>query len=153
MKTLIVSIISVMTLILCFSACGTPTNDAPPWPDTPEPDPLSGVYSGQYGTLTFNGDGRSVTADFKGKAEEIIPDGEYSYVFLWNVGGEVRYDIASDFRLFRGDDYWQFGSYGGLPDTFEISYYYSNISQYEDVDLSMTFERLPEDGQTEREGQ
>lgn len=149
MRRILIFALFALTVVL-FS-CGTPTNDAPPWPDTPEPDPLSGVYSGEYGTLTFNGDGRTVTVDLNGQAEAIIPDGDYSYVFLWNHGGKVRYDIASDFRIFNGDDYWMFGKYGGLPDQFEISYYYSNISPYEDSDLYMTFERLTEEARTEQE--
>ena len=146
-------IFALIALSIVLSSCGTPNNDAPPWPDTPEPEPLRGVYSGDCGTLTFNGDGRSVIVDFEGEPEKIIADGEYSYVFLWNSAGEVRYDIATDFRLYQGDNYWLFGTYGGLPEKFEISYYYSNISQYDDVDLSMMFERLPANAQTEREEQ
>lgn len=143
----------VVALSLIIVSCGTPTYDGPPWPDTPDPDPLSGVYSGDYGTLTFSGDGNTVTADFSGTAEEIIADGEYGYVFLWNSGGEVRYDIATDFRLYRGEDYWLFSTYGGLPEKFTIRYYYSNASKYENTDLDMIFELTADNTQTEHNEQ
>lgn len=143
----------VFALLILLSGCGTPLNDAPPWPDTPEPSPLNGAYDCGQGTFTFSGDGKTVISDLSGEAEKIIPDGEYEYLFLWNTGGEVRYDIASDFRLLRDDDHWDFGVYGANENRFTISYYLSSAAPYDGVELTLTFDRAAETDPAQKEGQ
>ena len=109
MKTLrrISALAMIAVLALCLSSC-TKSNDGPPDPGTPEPAPLDGTFTCDYGTLVFNGDGKSVTVDFSGEMEELIPDGEMTYYFKWYNFGLCRYDVASRFQLSAGDKNYEF---------------------------------------------
>ena len=97
----------IAALLLCLSACAK-SNDGPPDPGTPEPAPLDGTFVCELGTLVFNGDGKSVTVDFSGEMEEIIPDGEMTYYFKWDNFGLCRYDVASVFQLSGGEKNYEF---------------------------------------------
>ena len=48
-------IIPLMCILLFCAACGA--KDTPPDSSLPEPDPHNGVFTSEYGTMTFNGDG------------------------------------------------------------------------------------------------
>lgn len=101
------ALLMTAALLLCLSAC-TKSNDGPPDPGTPEPAPLDGTFTCDLGTLVFNGDGNSVTVDFSGEMEEIIPDGEMTYYFKWYSFGLCRYDVATVFQLSAGDKNYEF---------------------------------------------
>ena len=90
----------LLTVTLLLGACGG--KDDPPSSNTPAPKARDGVYYSQYGTMTFNGDGRSVTLRVNG-----LPEGEGSYVYLFH-NEEWRYDQAEKFRLMIGDQSYQF---------------------------------------------
>ncbi len=99
--------LAVFALILIMTAlplaCG---RDNPPDPGTPEPEKLNGTFESEYGTLTFNGDGRSISFDLADDFAEAIglpqSSGEGTYVFIFGHG-EWRYDAAETFRIMVGD--------------------------------------------------
>lgn len=100
MKKAVVSIAFAALLLTLLCACGR--SDQPPNPGTPEPPAHNGVFTSEYGTMTFNGNGESVVFDFTPKLVEAtgLPDGEQngSYVFLFQHG-QWRYDKAERFRV------------------------------------------------------
>lgn len=96
-------------VIVLLAACGG--GDAPPDDGSPEPPALAGVYSCVYGSLTFNGDGRSVAMDFTGEFAALsgLPSdqSEGTYVFLFH-NEEWRYDKAEYFRVMLDGESFQF---------------------------------------------
>ena len=95
--------------VLLLSACGA--KNTPPDPGTPEPPAHDGVFTSEYGTMTFNGDGESITFDFTPELQEAtgLPGGEQngSYVFLFGHG-QWRYDKAERFRITASDTSYDF---------------------------------------------
>ena len=83
----------------------------PPDSSLPEPDPHNGVFASKYGTMTFNGDGESITFDFTQELAEStgLPGGEQngSYVFLFQHK-QWRYDKAERFRIAVSDVSYDF---------------------------------------------
>ena len=98
-----------ISLLRRLCACGG--RDQPPDPGTPEPPAHDGVFTSEYGTMTFNGDGESVIFDFAPELTEAtgLPDGEQSgsYVFLFQHG-QWRYDKAERFRITASDASYDF---------------------------------------------
>ena len=93
-------LISIM--VLC-SACAASRPDNYPFePDKPAPAPHDGLFSSEHGTISFNGDGESITFDFTPELQEAtgLPGGEQngSYVFLFQHK-QWRYDKAERFRI------------------------------------------------------
>lgn len=80
--------------------------DGPPPADTPEPPAHNGVFRSQVGTLTFNGDGKSVTVCLEDgfAAEAGFPSGncEGTYVFQFQQKA-YRYDKAEYLSIFIGE--------------------------------------------------
>ena len=77
-------------------------------PDTPAPDPHDGKFENEHGSMTFNGDGKSVTFDFDQELSELIgiPDDihEGTYTFLSGYLAphgyvDVRYDTAFELEI------------------------------------------------------
>ena len=77
-------------------------------PDSPEPLPHNGVFTCDYGTMTFNGDGKTVILDAGAYFSRItgIPEGknEGVYEFLdWAIPPQetkpIRYDMAHKLRI------------------------------------------------------
>ena len=102
-------IILLMCILLFCTACGA--KDTPPDSSLPEPDPHNGVFTSEYGTMTFNGDGESITFDFTSEFAEStgLPGGEQngSYVFLFQHK-QWRYDKAERFRIAVSDVSYDF---------------------------------------------
>ena len=102
-------IIPLMCILLFCAACGA--RDLPPDSSLPEPDPHDGMFSSEYGTMTFNGDGESITFDFTSEFAEAtgLPGGEQSgsYAFLFQHG-QWRYDKAERFRIAVSDVSYDF---------------------------------------------
>ena len=101
--------IPLLCILLFAAACGA--KDTPPDSSLPEPDPHNGAFASEYGTMTFNGDGESITFDFTPELAEAagLPDGEQSgsYVFLFQHG-QWRYDKAERFRIVAADASYDF---------------------------------------------
>ena len=78
MKKTVVLIVLAIALLLLLCACGG--RDQPPDPGTPEPPAHDGVFTSEYGTMTFNGDGESIIFDFTPELQEAagLPGGEQS---------------------------------------------------------------------------
>ena len=102
-------IIPLMCILFFCAACGA--KDLPPDSSLPEPEPHDGVFTSEYGTMTFHGDGESITFDFTPELQEAtgLPDGEQSgaYVFLFQHG-QWRYDKAERFRITASDVSYDF---------------------------------------------
>ena len=117
-------ILAGFLLLLGLAACGG--QDLPPTDGSPEPPVLSGVFVSEYGTLTFNGDGHSVTLDLSDELSEAagLPAGrqEGSYVFLFH-NGEWRRDKAETFRIRIGDEQYPFRNALGLTDADTVAAY------------------------------
>ena len=109
MKKTVILIVLAIALLLLLCACGG--RDQPPDPGTPEPPAHDGVFTSEYGTMTFNGDGESIIFDFMPELQEAtgLPCGEQSgtYVFLFQHG-EWRYDKAERFRISASDASYDF---------------------------------------------
>lgn len=89
---------------LLFSGCG---REKLPENGTPEPASLNGTFVSEQGSMTFNGDGKSIRYDFSeefaataGLAEA---SGEGEYVFLFQHG-TYRYDLAETFEIIEGEN-------------------------------------------------
>ena len=86
--------------------------DGPPKdPGTPPPMAHSGVYVSDHGSMTFNGDGKTVVVDFDAALAELsgLPEGscEGVYAFMVNTPPhyyENRYDRASDLDIRIDED-------------------------------------------------
>ena len=114
--------IPFMCILLFCAACGA--KDTPPDSSLPEPEPHDGVFTSEYGTMTFNGDGESITFDFTPELQEAtgLPGGEQSgsYVFLFQHG-QWRYDKAERFRITVTDASYDFVNVFTLTDENTIA--------------------------------
>lgn len=90
----------LLFLVLLATGCGG--KDNPPEADTPEPAPLQGTYTGDYGNLVFNGDGRTIVLNLTEEFAQAtgLPAGESEgeFVFLFQHG-EWRYDLAETMEI------------------------------------------------------
>ena len=109
MKKAIGLIALVASLLMMLCAYGG--LDQPPNLGTPEPSAHDGVFTSEYGTMTFSGDGESITFDFTLELQEAagLPGGEQNgtYVFLFRHG-QWRYDRAECFRISASDASYDF---------------------------------------------
>lgn len=96
------------TAISLLTGCA---NEQPPAADSPEPPAHSGKFVSEYGSMTFNGDGESVTIDFLPELAEAtgLPTGAANgqYVFTFQQG-MYRYDKADVFELIIGEYSYSF---------------------------------------------
>ncbi len=103
-------LLMIVLLALLCTSCSEPENKGnyPYEPDTPAPAPHNGVFISDYGMMTFNGDGESITVRVGPELAELwgIAEGEYEgkYVFLSgdlppNGSVPVRYDAAHELQL------------------------------------------------------
>lgn len=118
----------------CFS------DDSPPSDGTPAPPAHNGVFSSDYGTMTFNGDGKTVTIDVSEEFSEKtgVPAGktECNYVFLFH-NEKYRYDKAEYFRIIIGEKHYQFNNEFGttnetmivirVPETGDVVTFKKNV--------------------------
>ncbi len=104
------SLVLILLMSLIIAGCGSTGGgpNMPYEPDTPAPPNHEGVFVSDHGTMEFNGDGKTVKADFDSELTELIGLSESSfegtYVFLSGdlppVGSvDVRYDVAHELEL------------------------------------------------------
>lgn len=98
----------VLLFIAFLSGC---SGDGPPSADTPESPAHNGVFRSEVGTLTFNGDGESVTVyfedDFAAEAGFPIGECEGTYVFKFQQKA-YRYDKAEHLCIYIGEKEFSF---------------------------------------------
>lgn len=99
-KTLIFLVVAAIALLTgCVTA-------QPPAADSPEPPAHSGTFVSEYGSMTFNGDGESITVCFEDTfaAEAGFPLGECegTYVFKFQQKA-YRYDKAEYLCIYIGE--------------------------------------------------
>lgn len=111
-------------LLLMLAACGV--RETPPDDGTPAPPPHNGAFVSECGTMTFNGDGQSISAEFTDSFSELcgLPKGKIagSYVFLFGHG-KWRCDKAEYFRIRVGDKNYQFRNAPGDTGESAIVFY------------------------------
>lgn len=94
--------------IALLTGCAT---EQPPAADSSEPPAHSGKFVSEYGSMTFNGDGESVTIDFLPELAEAtgLPTGaaDGQYVFTFQQG-MYRYDKSDGFELIIGECAYSF---------------------------------------------
>lgn len=101
-KSLVLLCLALLSIAF-FSGC---SGDEPPAVDTSEPHAHNGVFQSEVGTLTFNGDGASVTVcfddDFAAEAGFPIGECEGTYVFKFQQKA-YRYDKAEYLCIYIGE--------------------------------------------------
>ena len=100
MKRILPLLLLLVTLLL--TGCGS--YDGPPKDDSPEPPPLNGTYSGEYGELVFNGDGRSISFTLAPEVAQAVGlpeagEGEYAFTLYHSL---YRYDKAEEMEIICG---------------------------------------------------
>lgn len=100
-------ILAFALLATFVCACGV-SRDDPPKGNGPEPEPLSGVFSGKLGKMTFNGDGSTVIVFLTGEAAALCPEGTMEYAFTFGARGLCRYDVADRLVLSKDDQNYLF---------------------------------------------
>ena len=114
LKRLLKSTVALLLFVVFLTGCGVGAGspNMPYEPDTPAPDPHNGVFVSDHGTMEFNGDDKTVIADFDSELSQLLglPEGkqELTYVFLSGdlpPGGsvDVRYDVAHELGLSTAD--------------------------------------------------
>ena len=111
-------IIAAVLCLLVLAAAGTVIvirnqmhrND-PPDPGTPVPDPHNGVFACEHGTMTFNGDGKSIELSLSADFARVtgLPEGVSSGTYAFLSGDlpphgsvETRYDVAHELKITAG---------------------------------------------------
>lgn len=95
------ALLSIIFVLVLLASCGP--SDNPPDDSTPSPKAHDGVFTNEkFGSLTFNGDGKSVTLNVTNDFSELtdIPEGttRASYAFLFH-NEQYRYDKAEYFQI------------------------------------------------------
>ena len=105
----LITLAALLAAAFLLSSCGG--KDNPPDSSLPEPPAHEGVFTSEYGTITFNGDGENIIFDFTPELSDAagLPCGEQSgtYVFLFQHK-EWRYDKAERFRITAADTSYDF---------------------------------------------
>lgn len=103
---LLLAFLALTALTACFQVY-----DGPPKDDgTPDPPAHDGVFTSDHGTMTFNGDGKSVTLNLDNYLAVLtgLPEGEAegTYIFFANLSPhrvDYRYDRADELDITAGD--------------------------------------------------
>lgn len=136
---LLLTFLALTALTACFQVY-----DGPPKDDgTPAPPAHNGVFTSDHGTMTFNGDGKSVTLSLDGYLADLtgLPEGEAeaSYIFFANFPPhrtDYRYDRADELDITAGDVTYTFKNRIGATDKDAIRLYlYDNSDGTVEVDF------------------
>ncbi len=111
MKHKILARILLAAVLAALCGCGAKPDNRPYEPDTSPPPPLEGVFSSAGGTMSFNGDGRTVALDLEPDfaARTGLPEGhsEGTYAFIQDLPPHghvpVRYDTAHNLDVTVGE--------------------------------------------------
>ncbi|MBQ6559851.1 MAG: hypothetical protein IJL85_03375 [Erysipelotrichaceae bacterium] len=109
----ILTVLALIAVLCCACNLWGDGGNKPYEPDTPAPDPHNGTFVSEHGTMTFNGDGKSVIISFDEELSKLtsLPSGEQAgtYVFLSgdlppNGSVDVRYDVAHELQIAIGEE-------------------------------------------------
>lgn len=108
----------ILALLLCLVIAAmaavviiqkvTDRGNSPPDPGTPVPDPHTGYFESELGSMTFNGDGSSIRINVSEKLAELsgLPQGDHTGTYEFLSGDlpphgsvPVRYDVAHELRI------------------------------------------------------
>ena len=132
-KAFAITFAAALLIAALMTGCA---KDQPPDDGTPSPEPLNGVFVGEYGKLTFNGDGNSIELNVNEKFARLsgIPEGESdgTYVFLFH-NESWRRDMAEYFRVTINNKKYIFNNSFGKTDTDTIAFYSPSDSSKEFV--------------------
>jgi hypothetical protein len=107
-----ICLFAAVLLLLSLGACGWEPENIPYEPDTPAPEPHTGLFVSEHGTMQFDGDGERVFYEFDEELAELVglPAGEQegTYVFLSgdlppHGSMPIRYDVAHEMRIVVGE--------------------------------------------------
>lgn len=103
MKSPCISLLSAAIAASLLSCAGCRFNvNNPLKSDDPWPQPHTGVFVSGADTLTFNGDGESVSWHFAEGMNSVGLQGSGTYAFLFD-GGLWRYDAAERLDIFTAE--------------------------------------------------
>lgn len=97
------TVILIAAAIALLTGCAT---EQPPPADSPEPPTHSGKFVSEYGSMTFNGDGESITICFEDSfaAESGFPCGECEGTYAFKFHQKTyRYDKAEYLNIYIGE--------------------------------------------------
>lgn len=126
--------ILILAVTFALTACGY--RNGPPDDSTSWPENHVGVFSSEYGTMEFNGDGTSVAfefskefADAAGCPEE-KQEGTYAFLFdkkFW------RYDKADSFVISVADVSYNFSNVFSETNENEIALFVPDLNDGESI--------------------
>ncbi len=111
-KRLFCLLMAAMLLASLGGCLGKPEYENRPYePDTPAPSPLNGVFTSEGGSMTFNGDGKTIVLDlesgFAGRTGLPAGHSEGTFAFVQDLPPyghvDVRYDTAHDLDITVGE--------------------------------------------------
>ena len=159
----------IFALLLCLAiAAGaavfmiqrlTDRGNSPPDPGTPAPDPHTGYFESDLGSMRFNGDGSSIEISVSEKLAALsgLPQGDHSGTYEFLSGDlpphgsvPVRYDVAHELRITVDgkDTVLQIGTASSDGSTYSVAW---NTVQEGEIPLvfkedgkyiSVTFDRM-----------
>ena len=97
------TVILIAAAIVLLTGCAT---EQPPPADSPEPPAHSGKFVSEYGSMTFNGDGESITICFEDSfaTESGFPCGECEGTYAFKFHQKTyRYDKAEYLNIYIGE--------------------------------------------------
>ena len=115
-RRIIIIVLCLLALIaagLIIVMTNSKHSNGPPDPGTPVPDPHKGTFSCSYGTMIFNGDGKSVEINVSPELAQLtgLPEGNSNGTYDFLSGDlpphgsvECRYDVAHELRITVGSN-------------------------------------------------
>ncbi len=109
-RILLFLLLILIPALICVYIYGStrPHINGPYDPGTPLPDPHDGLFVSEHGTMSFNGDGQSITIDFDEMLSEAteLPSGQQTGTYVFLSGNmpphgyvDVRYDTAMNLQI------------------------------------------------------
>ena len=110
-RPLLLVLLAAFMLALLLPGCGHKPENIPYEPDTPAPAPMNGVFVSSVGTMTFNGDDKTIILDLTDEFAQRIGlpyaqcEGTYDFTQSLPPHGRVsvRADTAHNLDIYYND--------------------------------------------------